>query len=70
VELGVDAREALYVGEPREVASVLLHPRAEPLPERTRFGIGEGSAVDENTEGHDDCCLYTSRREDVTTARS
>jgi hypothetical protein len=65
VELGVDAREALGARETREVAWMLVHPRTEPLPERARFGIGESSAVEESTEGHDDCS-YTSARGDVT----
>jgi galactose mutarotase-like enzyme len=49
----MDAREALGSGETTQVAGVLFHPRAEPLPESARLGLGQGDAVDEDAKGHD-----------------
>ena len=31
---------------------LLVHPRAEALPERAAVGLGHGDAVEEDTEGH------------------
>jgi hypothetical protein len=48
VELGLHAREARRLREAAEIALVLLHPGAEPLPEDAGFGFGERSSVDED----------------------
>jgi hypothetical protein len=48
MKLGVHAGEALGARKAGEVALVLLHPRAEPSPERAGFGIVDGTAIDED----------------------
>lgn len=50
----VDAREALSGGEPREVAPVLFHERAEAFPEGARLLLGERLPVDEHAEAAHD----------------
>jgi hypothetical protein len=65
VDPRVDARVALLGGKAREVATVLLHPGAEAVPEGVSVGVGHAHAVDERGEvalgaelGHD----WTSAR--------
>jgi galactose mutarotase-like enzyme len=58
----MDAGEPFCPGEAAEVAGVLFHPRAEPLPERARLGLCQGSAVDEDAKRHGRPRIsYTSR---------
>ena len=49
-DAGMHAREAFLLREPGEVAAVLLHPGAEALPHRARFGVRKRDAVDEHGE--------------------
>src|SRR6185312_3305538 len=47
---GMYAREPLFLREAGEVPFVLLHVRAEALPERARVGLGHRHAVDEDAQ--------------------
>jgi len=50
VDAGMDAREAFLGGEAGEIAAMVLHPRAEAIPEGESVRLGHGRAVDEDTE--------------------
>jgi hypothetical protein len=58
VDTRVNARKSLGRGEPGQVATVLLHPGAEALPEGPGLGVRERHAVHDDGEatpgpGHD-----------------
>jgi galactose mutarotase-like enzyme len=66
----MDARKTLGAREAREIARVLIHPNAEPLPESARLGLGQRAAIHEGAKRHERLrTSYTSPAAGVTGRR-